>query len=202
LLLTYNSKLKIETRDKIKQLNIFNLEVHSYHSFCVKYYDNECYTDSNIINVIKNNTKTNKIFKYDIIILDESQDINLLYFELICKIFKDNNNINVKICILGDEKQSIFSFNNSDERFIILADKIFTFNNRLWIRKYLSTSFRITFEMSQFINNCMFKNKRIISSKKTNIKPRYIICDSFGKKYGTSDKVFEEVKFYLERCVF
>ena len=35
LLLTYNAKLKMETREKVSNLNITNLEVHSYHSFCV-----------------------------------------------------------------------------------------------------------------------------------------------------------------------
>ena len=39
LLLTYNSKLKLETREKVNLLNINNMEVHSYHSFCVKYYN-------------------------------------------------------------------------------------------------------------------------------------------------------------------
>ena len=36
LLLTYNSKLKVETREKAQKLEIFNIEVHSYHSFGVK----------------------------------------------------------------------------------------------------------------------------------------------------------------------
>ena len=58
LLLTYNSKLKIETRERVKRFNINNIEIHSYHSFCVKYYNRECFTDSvinkiiNIINII------------------------------------------------------------------------------------------------------------------------------------------------------
>src|SRR5437762_14072287 len=39
LLLTYNSKLKMETRERIKKMKVKNLEAHSYHSFCVKYYD-------------------------------------------------------------------------------------------------------------------------------------------------------------------
>ena len=38
LLLTYNSKLKLETRNRVETLKIKNLETHSYHSFCVKYY--------------------------------------------------------------------------------------------------------------------------------------------------------------------
>ena len=33
LLLTYNAKLKKETRERVKQLGLTNLETHSYHSF-------------------------------------------------------------------------------------------------------------------------------------------------------------------------
>ena len=51
LLLTYNSKLKLETREKATKLGLHNIEVHSYHSFCVKYYDKLCFTDT-IINKI------------------------------------------------------------------------------------------------------------------------------------------------------
>ena len=48
LLLTYNSKLKLETRIKVQEFCINNIEVHSYHSFCVKNYDNECFTDEKL----------------------------------------------------------------------------------------------------------------------------------------------------------
>ena len=57
LLLTYNAKLKIETRDKVKKLGLTNIIVQNYHSFCVKYYDNKCFTDSKIIALLKNNKK-------------------------------------------------------------------------------------------------------------------------------------------------
>lgn len=53
LLLTYNAKLKQETREKIKILGISNIEVHSYHSFCVKYYDHLCYTDTPIKKIVE-----------------------------------------------------------------------------------------------------------------------------------------------------
>jgi superfamily I DNA/RNA helicase len=105
LLLTYNSKLKLETREKAKKLEIHNIEVHSYHSFCVKYYDNECFTDTIINNIIKNKKNPLKSFKFDLIVPDEAQDITSLYYELICKIYKDNKNTNTNICIFGDKKQ-------------------------------------------------------------------------------------------------
>jgi len=53
LLLTYNSKLKLETREKAKKLGLHNLEVHSYHSFCVKYYNNQSFNDTTINKIIK-----------------------------------------------------------------------------------------------------------------------------------------------------
>lgn len=77
LLLTYNKRLKFETRQKTELLKITNLEVHSYHSFCWKYYDRSCCTDSYIISLLKNNKNPLllKKFDYDIIILDEAQDM-------------------------------------------------------------------------------------------------------------------------------
>lgn len=196
LLLTYNAKLKLETREKTKKLNINNLEVHSYHSLCVKYYDNQCFTDTIINKIIKNKNKPLKQLKFDLIVLDEAQDITSLYYEFICKIYKDNNNANTKICIFGDKKQSIFDFNKADERFIEYASKLFNFNSYNWVICNLSISFRITFEMSLFINKCLLNEDRIISNKITNNKPRYIICDCFGEEFETS-RTLNEIKYYF-----
>ena len=195
LLLTYNAKLKIETREKIDKLGITNLETHSYHSFCVKYYNNKCYTDYEIKKIINTNTKTKKKLNYDIIILDEAQDITDLYYELICKIYSDNNK-NAQICLLGDRFQSIYDFNNADPRFIIYAEQIFNFNNLLWNKCQLSQSYRITKEMADFINICLMNSNRIKSNKITNNKPTYIICNTFD----SSDKSpqFIELKKYLD----
>ena len=84
LLLTYNSKLKIETRERVKKYKIKNLEVHSFHSFCVKYYSRDCYTDSGINKVIKNNSEIIEKINYNLIVLDETQDMSFLYFKLFC----------------------------------------------------------------------------------------------------------------------
>jgi hypothetical protein len=195
LLLTYNSKLKVETREKAKKLGINNIEVHSYHSLCVKYYDNKCFTDTIINSIIKNKIKPIRSFIFDLIVLDEAQDITSLYYELICKIYKDNKNINKKICIFGDKKQSIFDFNNADQRFIEYATELFNFNSYNWIRCNLPVSFRITYEMSLFINKCLLNDERIISNKITNNKPRYIICDCFD--IHSSSRTFEELKYYF-----
>jgi len=192
LLLTYNARLKAETRNKIKENKLKNIEGHSYHSFGVKYFFDTCFTDTEIDIIIKQDLPCLKTFCYDIIILDEAQDISPLLFGLICKIFKDNNNPNVQICIFGDERQSIFDFNKADQRFITYAEKIFTFNQLEWKRCKLSQSFRCTNETCQFINNCLYKEDFIFSSK-SGVKPRYIMCDTFG------NNVIDTVEYYLAR---
>lgn len=193
LLLTYNSKLKIETRERVTKLNIKNIEIHSYHSFCVKYYDHKCFTDSIINKIINKKNNPLREFNYDLIVLDEAQDISSLYYELICKIYKDNNSPSAKICIFGDKNQSIFSFNGADQRYIEYGNKLFNFNTFNWARCNLSVSFRITEEMSFFINKCLLHNDRIISHKPTGNKPRYIICDCFS-----AIRTFNEVTYYLD----
>jgi hypothetical protein len=199
LLLTYNSKLKIETRNRVKNLNLKNLEVHSYHSYCVKYYDNKCYMDSKIREIIN----TESVFiclpkNYDIIILDEAQDITPLFFELICKIVKDLN-YKTKICIFGDQNQSIYGFNKADERYIIYGDKLFNFNNLSWKKEYLKESFRITDLMADFINNCMLDYDRIISNKTSDDKVEYIICDCLNKDLLKEYYPLKILKEYLEK---
>lgn len=180
LLLTYNSKLKIETKERVKLHNINNLYVYSYHSFTVKYYNNKGYTDKIIKDTITNNLESNSKYNYDLIIIDEAQDLTPLYYELVCKIYKDNNNKNVKICLLGDVHQSIYQFNNADGRYLVYSEKLFKLNNFEWKKLNLSYSFRITNEMAKFINNCVFDYDKLLSNKITNIKPKYYICNSYN----------------------
>ena len=179
LLITYNAKLKLETREKSKKLGLNNIEVHSYHSFGVKYYDNKCYTDDVIEKIVKNNYVKLKQINFDILVLDEVQDISSLYYNFVCKIYSENIKEDSRICIFGDKRQCIFKFNNADERFLEYHKELFDFNTSNWVKCNLSTSFRITREMSLFINKCLLKTDFIFSNKVSNIKPRYLICDSY-----------------------
>ena len=200
LLLTYNKRLKSETRQKVMGLGLDNIiEVHSYHSFGFKYYDDDCCTDAGIITVLEMNLypKFNKVYQYNSIILDEAQDMTPTYFDFFLKIVRDNR-IPIKLCILGDRWQSIFDFNNADNRFIKFATNVFKINNLPWKETKLSISFRLTDRIGNFINQCVLKQDRIQTIKKSNHNVRYIICDCFGKDYGTSNQTYMELKRYLQ----
>lgn len=197
LLLTYNAKLKIETRTKVEKLGFTNLEVHSYHSFCVKYYKNNCYTDKEIKQVTDKKLKPNRKLEFDIIVLDETQDMTPLYYKLVYKINLDNSK-KARICILGDNNQSIFDFNGADPRFITLGQHLFDFNDDKWLSTQLSQSFRVTNQINSFVNKCLLGYDRM-KANKPGKKIRYIICDTFGNNYGTSSKTYQEVMYYLQK---
>lgn len=181
LLLTYNAKLKIETRVKVTDLNITNMEIHSYHSFCVKYLYRKAFTDTGIRAFIKSNNISSvlKPFKYDLIIIDESQDMNPLYYEIVQHIMA-RHEVPPQLIVMGDEKQSIYAFNNADSRFLTLSEQIFD-QSHAWVNHNLSTSYRLTDQMAQFLNTCCI-GAPYINTIKNGPKVRYMICNTFDDK--------------------
>jgi hypothetical protein len=199
LLLTYNAKLRLETREKLEENGVSNVEVHTYHSFCVKYYDRKCFKDGPMKKLVDKDNKSLKEFQYRRIICDEAQDITPLYYRLIHKIYKDNG-CEVLKCIMGDEKQSIYGFNGADERFVTKAETLFkTGDNISWVNCRLSTSFRITKGMADFINHGCLQHERIHSLKEGN-KPIYLNCDVFENQYKPTsrNKIFRILEKLLQ----
>lgn len=189
LLLTYNAKLKIETKEKVAKLGIANLEVHTYHSFCCKYTGSSCPTDNGIIDHLNKRIGLAREINYDIILLDEAQDICPLYYKLICYVFGQNKK-SARICVLGDRYQSIYGFNLADERYIIFSSELFQFNNDPWKEVHLSESFRVTKPMAEFVNEVILGYERM-TSRRDGPKVRYLICDTFenSKKFAPYDEV-------------
>lgn len=188
LLLTYNAKLKIETKEKAKLLNLTNIEIHSYHAFCVKYFSKKAFNDTGILGYLKQKSKNDlfKKFNYDIVIIDEAQDMNPLYYELVLNILKHLSNY--QLIIMGDRKQTIYAFNKADNRFLVYSPQIY---KGIWKNAKLTTSYRITNPMANFLNICC-KGVLPISADKNGSKVRYIICDTYGQK------IFTNVLHYLE----
>ena len=82
-------------KEKIKELNIRNVTVHIYHSLAVNKYDPRAHTDSGIRQILYKNTQPSSPVKpQDIIVLDEAQDMTLLYFTFVLKFVKDMNHSN------------------------------------------------------------------------------------------------------------
>lgn len=193
VILTYSAHLKAEGRAKIKKNNSSNyIEQHSFHSFCYKYYDNHTMTNDCIQNIINRNIEPKSKFKFDVIMIDEFQDCTQLYFHLIKKIIKHNQLLdkNPQILVCGDPRQCVFAFIGADTRYLEFANQLFT-TEESWKTHTLSTSYRVTIPIANFINECLFHGKRIFHAVKDGIKPRYCIGDVYKD-------AFKEIEYYID----
>ena len=178
-ILTYNKKLSFETRQKLQLLNVKNAKVNTYHSFCGKEYGGICKADKEILDYITYDRVLIKKSNYDIMILDEAQDMTALLYKLVCKFLIDSENFETRICILGDRNQCIYKYNFASEMYLTQANKLFSFMlNNNWSFCKLKTSFRLTDPMTKFINKCVLGQNRILTNKMGE-KIKYKICNSF-----------------------
>jgi hypothetical protein len=178
LLLTYNAGLKTETRQRIIKHNIKNLEVHSYHSFCVKYFNYPCYDDLRmqlLLQLLLQNNKDMNIY-FDLIILDEQQDMKPLFFELIQYIIKPN----IQICLFGDINQNIYSYQGSNSDYLIKANELI-YSKYEWKKHNIFTTFRVNKSIANFVNKILLKEDRLHAIKE-GPPVQYLICNPFKPK--------------------
>jgi hypothetical protein len=170
ILITYNSMLCEETRLKVKDLELENINVYTFHGLAVKFYDQKAYVDSVIRKIVsKNKPLRNGIKpKVNVLVIDESQDMTFLYFKLIVKFCKDCEQV-LQILILGDYMQGLYEFKGADIRFLTCADKIWNDFKLLKTQQFykcvLKTSYRITRQMANFVNHAMLGDERLIACK-------------------------------------
>lgn len=178
LSVTFSSQLKMEGRIKKDKLGLDNLEIESYHSLATNYYSAIGFDDRNIINLLKKNLnlKPDKAFiKYDIIILDEAQDMSILFYKLVHKFIRDINFKGV-IVVLGDVNQGIYEYRGADTRFLTCSHRLykdFSFKELTFSR-----SFRLSNQVSQFINEAVLGYEKI-KTDKDEYPVRYIIGDPY-----------------------
>lgn len=103
LYLTYNKLLKIDAKSKIHNKNV---TVTNYHGFAYVMLK-RIKRDSSVSDLIKNFNDYKPILpKYDILVIDEYQDIELELAEMLAYIKSQNENI--QIVAVGDMEQKIY----------------------------------------------------------------------------------------------
>ncbi len=174
LVLTYNARLKFETRERAEALGL-DIDVYTYHAFAYRFIANTCYTDVEIIKFIESGADLD-CSVYDIIIIDEAQDMTETYYRLAQKIIAKSPK--ARLAIFGDKFQNIYRFARADCRFIIMADLLYK-NAFPWARHSLNTSYRLTRQNAAFVN-CILGIDRL-HAVKDGPKPRYVIFDAFNR---------------------
>ena len=114
--------------------------------------------------------------KLDILVLDEIQDMTPLFYKFINKFIKDQG-APIQLLILGDRDQNINrDFKGSDYRFLTMAPKVFP--NFQFVRSDLSHSFRLTDNISSFINENLLGYDKIKTNKK-GPTVKYLLTNTF-----------------------
>jgi hypothetical protein len=162
LLVTYNAALKLEVRERAASFP--NLRADSYHSMNLFHYMKR--GKGNTDKAIRNTIQKRVLLKtsaphYDILIIDEAQDMKKLFFALCWKMYTDLPN-KPQIVILGDKYQGVYKFMNADSRYLTLCDKVWNLD---FSRKTLSTSYRVTKQIAAFVNEMMIGESRIEAVK-------------------------------------
>ena len=180
LQITYNSQLKLEVRGKVKAAGLTNLEIHTYHSLCVSYYDRLAHTDDAMRNMIINDKKPlQRLPNIDLIIIDETQDMKHLFFQVVRKFITDMKALYKKVpqmVTFGDRYQSIYQFLGADYRYLTLSSNIWSSGDFLPLS--LTTSYRLTNSMAAFVNNVMLGKNRI-QADRTGPPVMYMTVNSF-----------------------
>jgi hypothetical protein len=180
VVVTYNSRLKAETRQRVIKENLTNIEVHSYHSLGLAYYSKPCMSDIHLRNIVKQDKENFMQIRSDILIIDEAQDMTKTYYDFITKVIRDIKNPNLQLFVMGDNKQCIYDYLGADARFLTFADQIYP-TNKEWKKCYLHTSYRITKNMERFVNDIVLGYPRMKSVRKSTIPVKYIVGDPFNK---------------------
>ena len=169
LLITYNKSLRKEIQEKVQELQLKNVNVHTYHSLCVATYDSNAYIDKVMRLLIQQNVPPQcSLSPVDIVVLDEVQDMTFLYFKLVIKYITDMN-VPIQLMVLGDYMQGLYEFKGADIRFLTLAGELWSgfrfLKTQDFVACSLRTSYRITNPMADFVNHSMLGDTRLLACR-------------------------------------
>lgn len=194
LILTYNVDLKEDVNKIINSSEVLKgkCKIYTYHGFASKIYKKS--TNDDFI-LDKNLMTKPKITTFPkIIFLDEVQDMNKQYYKLVSFTLKHGN----IMVVVGDERQCINEYLNATTEYLVNCEKYFD-TGRPWKKLNLRTSYRMTPEIANFVNNHVLGQQLVIPGNKinNNVKPIYYygiwdfekLIKKMSRKYSPEDIV-------------
>ncbi len=161
LMLTYNKALQLEVDKKAREGDISNMKVRTYHSLANLY--GRCMNDLDMKKIVDEDKEPIRAMPHiDILIIDEAQDMSMLYYALIRKMMRDGVS-DARLLIMGDVFQAVYEFKDADSRYLSLAPHLFP--GGAFSSVPLTISHRIPPMIAAFINRHVLKRERIKSSR-------------------------------------
>ncbi len=170
VIITYNRELKDEITGKISDIGLSNYcQGYTYHGYASKLYGRTINNDKLLREAL--NSSQSIISDYNVILLDEVQDMNEDYHNFITKILSHGK----LLVLVGDRRQCINDYIGANSKYLVNYSDYFA-TGRPWKELLLRTSYRLTEATAAFVNQCILcDNTNIIGGNRVsqNYQPIY-----------------------------
>jgi hypothetical protein len=209
----------LETEQRVQGMGLRNVIVLNYHALGARYYTAECATDQGLKRVVEEDMSVVEglsLPDFSVLVMDEQQDMTPILKRFVDKIIRDKGFIGpdripndragqLRVVVLGDKRQEVYSFNNADSRFLTMAARPEVFgyvNKNPWTAADQTTSNRVTQQNVDFINQQMLKQplgmamRAVRKQSQEGVpypRPRYVICNPY-------EDILSEVLRLLDTC--
>jgi hypothetical protein len=169
LQMTFNKELRKEVKETTNKYQIENILIYTFHSLAVTYYYNQAFDDMGLRKLLREKMPPKiDLPKIDVLVLDECQDMSVLYFQFMAKIMMDIGQP-FQLLILGDKRQGIYEFKGAHIGFLTNASQFWENHCFLTTKEFiycsLQMSYRITDPMADFVNQSLLGENRLLACK-------------------------------------
>jgi len=154
LFLAYNRDIKEEVQKLVEAHGLALVDVENYDSLLVNYYDGKAASQDfqlSLQRILEEGDRARPLqeMSWEVIFIDEAQDMDDNYMRFIRKVLADNLVPGpVQVVSVGDPKQNIFKYRGADSRFFMKTDLHAAESSTLT----LSVTFRFGHEVCSFVD--------------------------------------------------
>lgn len=149
VILTYNKRLQLDIKARIVASQLRNVEIRTYHSAASYVYERNIHNDRLLIEAVK--AAPTRRLDCEVLMLDEAQDLTIEYFLLVEQLLAQQPE-QPQLLVVGDARQMINAFKGARAEFLAEAPRLFAASPRPWATCRLSTSYRLTPSIANFVN--------------------------------------------------
>lgn len=159
LILSYNRALCDETQARVNKFGFDSfVDVRTFYKFAGVLSKTVCFTEPDLRQVLEI-LGTLTCPKYDMVVVDEAQDMKEPYFRL-TKLAAQSSP-DCTLVVVGDEMQSLYEFASADARFLTHAPEVFHELPKPWKRFSLPHTYRCSQAICDFVNDTMLGHERL-----------------------------------------
>lgn len=187
LILTYNRELADESTKMIRDYGLTNIDCKTIHAQVGICASRTCENDIKLIKQIqiwRTGGAVKRLKQYDIIYIDEAQDLRASLYEALTYILPSS----AQIVVMGDPKQLLYDYNIEDAAtcdYLQHAEKYFSMfsGNRKWSDAKLSQSFRLPPKITRFVNTIWHTNILSSNTSSEDLPVEYWFLNTYGNEF-------------------